>query len=112
MNGSELARALADDANSAGVDYSRTFEKMLDLAEEDQGVELVCEIAASSLALLISTAQDFEDYQEEVAGAFEQLEQAALAAGVDPWSERRKRQAREEEFARQGPPDVPMRLIP
>lgn len=112
MNGSELAQTLADDACSAGIDYSRTLEKMLALSGEERGVELVCEIAASSLALLISTAQDFEDYQEEVSSAFEQLERAALAAGVNPRSEWESRLSREEEFARQGPPDVPMRLIP
>ena len=112
MNAIALAQALADDAAEAGVDFSATAEKMRGLAVDAEGVELVCEIAASSLALLISPAQDFEEYQEEVSCAFDQLERAAAASGMTPRFEAEARAAREEAVVEHGAPSVPYRLIP
>lgn len=116
MSGQEFAQGLIEileeDAREAGVDYSTTREKMRALGEEEGGLELLAEIAAASLALLVACAQDLEELQNETAAAREELEQAARAAGFAPRSEERERRAQDAAWVTPGAPNVPYRLIP
>ena len=112
MDAQELAAVLADDARDAGVSYSKTREKMRVLADAEGGIDLLAEIAAASLALLVVTAQDLEDLQNDTQAAHEELVEAARVAGYTPPSDVRAQQRSAEAWVTPGPPDVPYRLIP
>ena len=108
----DLIELLEENARDAGVNYDKTLDKMLGLAADERGIELLAEIAAASLALLVATAQDLEELQNETAAAREELEQAARAAGFAPRSEERERRAQDAAWVTPGAPNVPYRLIP
>lgn len=107
-----LLELLADNAREAGVGYDKTYDRMLAIGEDEKGLELLAEIAAASLALLVATAQDLEDLQAETAKAHEELMQAAREAGFAPHDDERDKHAADAAWVVPGPPDVPYRLIP